>query len=139
VNVTVRKGTGRSGDLAAGWPTSTCTTVSDLWAERWRRREATGDMIIVRYADDFIVGSSTRKTPDVFWMRCEKRLGSSRCRSMMKDAADRVRTISGAEPQRRGLGQAGNVQLPGLHLHQRKVASRQIPGQKGSREATVCG
>jgi group II intron reverse transcriptase/maturase len=28
----------------------------DLWAERYRRREATGDMIIVRYADDFIVG-----------------------------------------------------------------------------------
>ena len=28
----------------------------DLWAERWRRCEATGDMIIVRYADDFIVG-----------------------------------------------------------------------------------
>jgi RNA-directed DNA polymerase len=28
----------------------------DLWAMRWRRREATGDMIIVRYADDFIVG-----------------------------------------------------------------------------------
>jgi RNA-directed DNA polymerase len=24
----------------------------DLWAERWRQREATGDMIIVRYADD---------------------------------------------------------------------------------------
>jgi len=30
--------------------------VFDLWAVRWRRREATGDMIIVRYADDFIVG-----------------------------------------------------------------------------------
>ena len=30
--------------------------VLDLWAERWRRREATGNMIIVRYADDFIVG-----------------------------------------------------------------------------------
>jgi RNA-directed DNA polymerase len=28
----------------------------DLWARRWRQREATGDMIIVRYADDFIVG-----------------------------------------------------------------------------------
>ncbi len=24
----------------------------DLWAERWRRREAQGDMIVVRYADD---------------------------------------------------------------------------------------
>jgi RNA-directed DNA polymerase len=30
--------------------------VLDLWAERWRRREAIGDMIIVRYADDVIVG-----------------------------------------------------------------------------------
>lgn len=30
--------------------------VLDLWAERWRRRAATGDMIIVRYADDVVVG-----------------------------------------------------------------------------------
>ncbi|MER9651864.1 group II intron reverse transcriptase/maturase [Mesorhizobium sp. M0199] len=30
--------------------------VFDLWVNRWRRREATGDMIIVRYADDVIVG-----------------------------------------------------------------------------------
>ncbi|MCL2020991.1 MAG: group II intron reverse transcriptase/maturase [Betaproteobacteria bacterium] len=30
--------------------------VLDLWAQRWRRRDATGEMIIVRYADDFIVG-----------------------------------------------------------------------------------
>src|SRR5258707_12952333 len=30
--------------------------VLDLWAERWRRREATGDMIIGRYADDPVVG-----------------------------------------------------------------------------------
>ena len=30
--------------------------VFDLWAQRWRRREATGDMIVVRYADDIIVG-----------------------------------------------------------------------------------
>src|SRR5438045_4474796 len=30
--------------------------VFDLWAARWRRREATGDMVIVRYADDIVVG-----------------------------------------------------------------------------------
>lgn len=30
--------------------------VLDLWADRWRRREATGTMIIVRYADDIVVG-----------------------------------------------------------------------------------
>jgi RNA-directed DNA polymerase len=28
----------------------------DLWAKRWRQREATGDMIILRYADDIVVG-----------------------------------------------------------------------------------
>jgi group II intron reverse transcriptase/maturase len=28
----------------------------DLWAVHWRRCEATGDMILVRYADDFIIG-----------------------------------------------------------------------------------
>src|SRR5215831_10166618 len=29
--------------------------VFDLWAHRWRRREAQGDVVIVRYADDFVV------------------------------------------------------------------------------------
>lgn len=28
----------------------------DLWAEQWRRRQAGGDVIVVRYADDFVVG-----------------------------------------------------------------------------------
>jgi RNA-directed DNA polymerase len=30
--------------------------VLDLWAEQWRTRQATGDMIIVRYADDVVCG-----------------------------------------------------------------------------------
>ena len=30
--------------------------VLDLWAEQWRVREAQGDMIIVRYADDVVLG-----------------------------------------------------------------------------------
>jgi RNA-directed DNA polymerase len=30
--------------------------VLDLWAEQWRKTRASGDMIIVRYADDFVVG-----------------------------------------------------------------------------------
>ena len=30
--------------------------VLDLWADRWRRREVRGDMVIVRFADDFVVG-----------------------------------------------------------------------------------
>src|SRR6516162_7161337 len=30
--------------------------VFDLWAERWRHREAVGNVIIVQYADDLIIG-----------------------------------------------------------------------------------
>ena len=30
--------------------------VFDLWARQWRRRHAHGDVIIVRFADDFVVG-----------------------------------------------------------------------------------
>ena len=30
--------------------------VFDLWADQWRRRHARGEMIIVRFADDYIVG-----------------------------------------------------------------------------------
>jgi hypothetical protein len=39
----------------------------DLWPERLLRREATGDMIIVRYADDFIVGFQREADARRFW------------------------------------------------------------------------
>jgi group II intron reverse transcriptase/maturase len=30
--------------------------VFDLWVQRWRRKQAKGEVIVVRYADDFVVG-----------------------------------------------------------------------------------
>jgi len=48
--------------------------VFDLWAERWRRREATGDMIIVRYADDIVVGFEHEADARRFWEAMRKRL-----------------------------------------------------------------
>jgi RNA-directed DNA polymerase len=49
--------------------------VLDLWAERWRRREASGDMIIVRYADDFIVGFQHETDGRRFLDMMRERLG----------------------------------------------------------------
>jgi len=48
--------------------------VFDLWAERWRRREAQGDVIIVRYADDIIVGFEHEMDARHFWEAMRKRL-----------------------------------------------------------------
>ena len=46
----------------------------DLWAARWRRREATGDMIIVRYADDVVVGFEHNSDARRFWEAMRARL-----------------------------------------------------------------
>jgi RNA-directed DNA polymerase len=48
--------------------------VFDLWAERWRRREATGDMIMVRYADDTVVGFQHEDDARRFWDAMRDRL-----------------------------------------------------------------
>jgi hypothetical protein len=34
--------------------------VLDLWARQWRQRYARGDVIVVRYADDSVVGFRTQ-------------------------------------------------------------------------------
>ena len=47
----------------------------DLWALRWRRREVTGDMIFVRYADDFIVGFQHESDARRFLDEMRERLG----------------------------------------------------------------
>ena len=46
------KGTGQGSVISPLLANVYLHYVFDLWAERWRRREATGDMIMVRYADD---------------------------------------------------------------------------------------
>jgi group II intron reverse transcriptase/maturase len=40
--------------------------VLDLWAERWRKRHARGDVIIVRFAGDFIAGFQYRDDAEAF-------------------------------------------------------------------------
>jgi RNA-directed DNA polymerase len=38
----------------------------DLWVQQWRKKRAQGDMIVVRYADDFIVGFQHRAEAEQF-------------------------------------------------------------------------
>jgi len=48
--------------------------VFDLWAHQWRRRHAHGDVIVVRYADDFVVGFEHRDDAERFWADLRQRL-----------------------------------------------------------------
>ncbi len=41
--------------------------VFDLWVEAWRKKVAKGDVIVVRYADDLVVGFEHRAEAERFW------------------------------------------------------------------------
>lgn len=47
--------------------------VFDLWAQQWRRREATGNVIVVRYADDIVVGFEHEADAKHFWNAMRQR------------------------------------------------------------------
>ncbi len=77
----------------------------DLWAERWRRREATGDMIIVRYADDVIAGFEHEADARRFLEAMRERLAEF----ALSLHPDKTRLIefgrfAAANRKRRGLG-----------------------------------
>jgi group II intron reverse transcriptase/maturase len=46
----------------------------DQWAEQWRRRQARGNMIVVRYADDFVVGFERGEDAEQFRAELSERL-----------------------------------------------------------------
>ena len=52
--------------------------VFDLWVQRWRQTQAHGEVIVVRYADDFIVGFQYRAEAERFLAELRERLAKFR-------------------------------------------------------------
>ena len=48
--------------------------VLDPWARQWRERHARGDVIVVRYADDSVVGFRTKVQAQQFLVQLQERL-----------------------------------------------------------------
>jgi len=87
----------------------------DLWAARWRRREATGDMIIVRYADDFIIGFQHESDARRFLDEMRERLG----RFALSLHPEKTRLIefgrfAAERRKRRGLGKPDTFNFLGF-------------------------
>jgi group II intron reverse transcriptase/maturase len=47
--------------------------VFDLWVQRWRQKQAQGDVIVVRFADDFVVGFEHRHEAERFLSELRER------------------------------------------------------------------
>jgi retron-type reverse transcriptase len=50
--------------------------VFDLWAQQWRQRHARGDVIMVRYADDIVVGFEHQADAERFMAEMRERLAA---------------------------------------------------------------
>jgi RNA-directed DNA polymerase len=48
--------------------------VLDLWVDQWRRTKAAGDVIIVRYADDAVLGFQYREEAELFLQQLRERV-----------------------------------------------------------------
>lgn len=89
--------------------------VFDLWVEQWRKREARGEVIVVRYADDFVVGFQHESEAIRFRRELEERLK----RFHLELHPEKTRLIRfgryAAERQReRGLGKPSTFDFLGL-------------------------
>ena len=89
--------------------------VFDVWVQRWRRTEAQGDMIVVRYLDDFIVGFRYRTDADEFLAALRERLGQFG----LKLHPDKTRLLEFGRyaiqnRQERGQGKPESFQFLGL-------------------------
>ena len=47
--------------------------VFDLWVHAWRRKRAQGDMIVVRFADDIVLGFQVKSDAERFWAELTER------------------------------------------------------------------
>jgi RNA-directed DNA polymerase len=89
--------------------------VFDLWAHQWRRRHARGQVVIVRFADDAVVGFEYREDAERFHADLRKRLAKFN----LELAAEKTRLIefgrfAARDRQRRGLGKPETFRFLGF-------------------------
>jgi RNA-directed DNA polymerase len=89
--------------------------VFDLWAHQWRTRRARGDVVIVRFADDFVVGFEHRDDAERFWADLRERLAQF----SLELNAEKTRLIefgrfAAANRKARGLGKPETFQFLGF-------------------------
>ena len=111
------KGTGQGAVISPLLANVYLHYVIDLWAAQWRKREAKGDMIVVRYADDLVFGfeheADARRFLDAMRARLEA--------FALSLHPDKTRIIefgrfAAADRAARGLGKASTSSAGDLQL-----------------------
>lgn len=108
----------------------------DLWVHQWRRRHARGDVYIVRYADDFVVGFQYRDDAERF----ERELAERLRRFSLELHPDKTRLIefgrfAADTRKKRGLGKPETFDFLGFtHISGRDRRGRYQVKRRTSRK-----
>ena len=106
--------------------------VFDLWADQWRRRNARGDVILVRFADDYVAGFEHREDAERFLADLRERFAEfglelhpekTRLIEFGRFAAERR--------ERRGLRKPETFDVPGFHAYLRDQQERRVQAEAG--------
>ena len=90
--------------------------VFDLWVEAWRKKVANGDVIVVRYADDLVVGFQHRADAERFLKGVPGAAGQVRLGiTCGQDTIDRVRAVRRSKPKAAWRGKTGDLYVSGFH------------------------
>ena len=113
--------------------------VFDLWAQQWRKRQARGDMIVVRYADDSVVGFEYEAEARRFLAEMRKR---SEAFSLSihpgKTRLIRFGRFAASNRKERGLGKPETFNFLGFTMicGQKRTGGFQL--MRRTRGATAC-
>jgi RNA-directed DNA polymerase len=89
--------------------------VFDLWAQQWRRRHARGDVLIVRYADDVVLGFQHRSDAERFQRDLAQRLARFRLGlNAEKTRLIRCGRFAARQCRERGLGRPETFRFLGF-------------------------
>jgi RNA-directed DNA polymerase len=110
--------------------------VFDLWVHRWRLTKASGDMIVIRYADDSIVGFQHEHEARVFLDDLKERMRKFEL-ALHPDKTRLIRFGRHAAKQREKLGEGKpeTFDFLGFSVLQRHIERRAIRKGKQCRKA----
>ena len=104
--------------------------VFDLWVDAWRKKCARGDVVVVRYADDNVLGFQHRADADRFLTEFRERLGKFGL-ELHPDKTRRIEFGRFAERNRKQerRREARDVRFSGIHAYQREGPERELCGE----------